>query len=79
MNYRHVVRLKYKLVTGDSVSYNSPPRVFSDPGFDLKLENGVLTVEMKEHHATVGSAIVRIRPHFAHGKFRQVCSTGGMR
>lgn len=63
MNDPHVVRLKYKLVTGDSVSYNSPPPVvFSDPGFDLKLENGVLTVEMKEHHATVGSAIVRIRP-----------------
>jgi hypothetical protein len=36
--------------------------VFSNPGFDLKLENGVLTVEMKEHHATVGSAIDRIRP-----------------
>jgi hypothetical protein len=63
MNDPHVVRLKYKLVTGDSVSYNSPPPlVFSTPGFDLKLENGVLTVEMKEHHATVGSAIERLRP-----------------
>jgi hypothetical protein len=63
MNDPHVVRLKYKLVTGDGVSYNSPtPIVFSDPGFDVKLENGVLTVDMKEHHATVGSAVERLRP-----------------
>ena len=63
MNDPHVVRLKYKLVTGDSVSYNSPPPVvFNDPGFDLKLENGILTVDIKEHHATVGSALERLRP-----------------
>jgi len=63
MNDPHVVRLKYKLVTGESVSYNSPsPVFFSDPGFDLKLANGILTVDMKEHHATVGSAVERIRP-----------------
>ena len=63
MNDPHVVRLKYKLVTGETVSYNSPtPVVFSDPGFDLRLENGILTVDMKEHHATVGSADERLRP-----------------
>jgi hypothetical protein len=63
MNDPHVVRLKYKLVTGDSVSYNSPPPVvFSDPGFDLKLENGILTVDMKEHFTTAGSADERLRP-----------------
>ncbi len=63
MNDPHVVRLRYKLVTGGSVSYNRPPPVsFGDSAFDLKLEDGILTAEMKEHHSSVGSAIERVRP-----------------
>ena len=63
MNDPHVVRLKYKLVTGESVSYNSPPPiVFSDPAFELKLEGGTLIAEMKEHHASPGSAMESVRP-----------------
>jgi hypothetical protein len=63
MNDPHVVRLIYKLTTDESVSYNSPsPIVFSDPAFELILENGILIAEMKEHHTSVGSAMENVRP-----------------
>jgi hypothetical protein len=63
MNDPHVVRLRYRVLTGETTSYDSPPAVaYCDPEFDLKLENGILTADMKEHHATAGSAIERIRP-----------------
>ena len=61
MNDPHVVALRYKLCTGQSVIYDSPPAVtHSDPSFDATLVGGILTIELKEHHATIGSAQTRV-------------------
>jgi hypothetical protein len=63
MNDPPVARLRYRLVTRERFSFNSPAPVhFSHPSCDFALDDGLLTVKMKEHHASAGSAIESIRP-----------------
>lgn len=53
----HVVSIRYKVCTGQTVTYDSPPPIsFSEPGFDGVLNGGILTITFKVHHATAGSA-----------------------
>jgi hypothetical protein len=64
MNDPHVVSLRYRVKTDKSVSYNKPPAVnVSDTACDMTLVDDILTVTMKEHHPTVGSAMARVRDH----------------
>jgi hypothetical protein len=64
MNDPHVVSLRYRIKTDKTVSYNNPPAVtVSEAAYDMTLVDDVLTVTMKEHHPTVGSAMARVRNH----------------
>jgi hypothetical protein len=58
MNDPHVERLRYRLnVNPIQLSFESPPPLFQEyDAFRIRLENGTVTVEMKEHHASVKSA-----------------------
>jgi len=58
MNDPHVDRLIYKLkVDADLLKFKNPPALSQDyQGFRVHLENGTLTIEMKEHYASVQSA-----------------------
>lgn len=57
----HVESLVYRVETPESVTYSSPPPVEGDlPAFRYRLADGVLRVEMKEHHATVETARERV-------------------
>ena len=62
MDDPHVVRLKYTLVTGDSVPTTHLHLSYHRSRFRSKLENGILTVDIIDDHATVGSAVERLRP-----------------
>ena len=64
MNDPHVVSLWYRVKTAETVSYNKPPAVtVNDSAYDMTLMDDVLTVTMKEHHPTVGSAMARVKGH----------------
>lgn len=58
MNDPHVERLRYRLkVNPSQLRFENPPSLFQEyDAFRIRLENGTLTVEMKEHHASVESA-----------------------
>lgn len=62
MNDPHVERLRYRLkVNPSQLIFESPPPLFQEyDAFHIRLENGTLTVEMKEHHASVKSAKEKI-------------------
>lgn len=62
MNDPHVERLRYRLkVNPSQLSFESPPPLFQEFGaFRIRLEDGILTVDMKEHHASVESAKEKI-------------------
>ncbi|MGO9600985.1 MAG: hypothetical protein ACLP7Q_23635 [Isosphaeraceae bacterium] len=56
----HVERLFYRLQPAQTVTYENPPPVHCETyAFRAKLDQGVLTVEMKEHHPTEQSARAR--------------------
>ena len=64
MNDPHVNSLRYKLVTDSAISYKNPPPLKDEnAAYSLTLEDGVLIVEMKEHHATIGSAMDQVANH----------------
>jgi hypothetical protein len=58
MNDPHVERLRYRLNVDFSLfSLENPPPLFQEfDGFRIRLEDEILTVEMKEHHASIHSA-----------------------
>ncbi len=58
----HVVSLTYHLETGDTVTFDAPPLVHEADLFTLRLEDDVLTVEMKEHFAKVEDAREAVEP-----------------
>ena len=62
MNDPHVDCLVYQLkIDTDLLKFKSPPALSQDyQAFRVQLEDGTLTVEMKEHHASVQSAKKRI-------------------
>jgi hypothetical protein len=62
MSEKHVVSISYCVSSDKNISYNNPPAVnVSREAYDLMLADGILTVTMKEHHPTLGSAIERVR------------------
>jgi hypothetical protein len=53
----HVVSLRYRLEPSKNVTFDNPQPVQSEPDeCRLRLENGVLTLEMKEHFASADDA-----------------------
>lgn len=56
MNDPHVASLRYRLVTDESVSFEAPPITSETDTFALRLEDDVLTVDLKSHFATVDEA-----------------------
>lgn len=63
MNDPHVESLQFRLLTSKGLKFINPPVLHHDEGrFTCRLENGQLTVEMKEHHASVASAKEAVRP-----------------
>jgi hypothetical protein len=53
MNDPHVELLIYRVVTPADVSFNNPPAIDGDlPAFRYRLENGCLTVTLKDHFVT---------------------------
>jgi hypothetical protein len=62
MNDPHVESLCYRLTIDETHGRfeNPPPLEHETAAYRMRLEDGVLTVEMKEHHATVESAKERV-------------------
>jgi hypothetical protein len=59
----HVVSLTYRLEAPEGVTFNDPPPLRRErPGFVLRLAEGELTAEMKEHHAREESARAAVEP-----------------
>jgi hypothetical protein len=57
MNDPHVESLTYRVVTPADVSFHNPPVIDGDlPAFRYRLENGSLTVTLKDHFATAREA-----------------------
>jgi hypothetical protein len=53
----HVASLRYRLVPGETVTFDCPPPVERETGpFRVRLEDGVATFEMLEHHASEETA-----------------------
>lgn len=53
----HVASLRYRLVPGETTSFDSPPPVeWETEAFRMRLADGVATFEMVEHHASEGTA-----------------------
>jgi len=53
----HVVALCYRLETAETVSFDNPRPVGGETGsFRLRLDNGKLTIELKEHFSSVDAA-----------------------
>jgi hypothetical protein len=59
----HVVALRYRLETGPQLSFNDPPPVERElDSFTIRLNNGHVHVEMKDHFATVAAARLEVEP-----------------
>jgi hypothetical protein len=58
MNDPHVERLRYRLkVDPNQLSFKNPPPISQEyDAFRIRLDDGILIVDMKEHHASVKSA-----------------------
>ncbi len=64
MNDPHVERLQYRLMTDQNYSYGNPKPVSQDfKPYRLTLDKGVLTVELHDHHPTIGSAMSAVKGH----------------
>lgn len=58
-----VEQLVYRLETGEGLRFAEPPPLPVDTaGFNARLENGILTVTMKDHYASVEAAKERVGP-----------------
>lgn len=59
----HVVSLRYRLETDERTRYNDPAPLEYEAGeFHLRLQEAVLTCEMKEHHSTERDARAAVEP-----------------
>jgi hypothetical protein len=64
MNDPHVEYIRYRLEVDELYGRfeNPPPLDHETDAYRMRLENGVLTIEMKEHHPTVDSARGKVEP-----------------
>jgi hypothetical protein len=62
MSDLHVVSLRYRLFVDEQYGRfeNPPPLEVENDAYQMRLEDGVLSVVMKEHYATVGAARQRV-------------------
>jgi len=64
MNDPHVVSLLYRAITDGTVAFNNPPPVENETEvFRMRLADGTLTFEMKEHFASGGEARKLVEPY----------------
>jgi hypothetical protein len=60
----HVVALHYTLETGPQLAFNDPAPLEKDKeAFTLRLADGHLRVEMKDHFATMDAARLEVQPY----------------
>ena len=60
----HVSTLIYRIETDETVVFDNPePLERETEAFRMRLADGVLRLEMKEHHASEQSARGRVEPH----------------
>jgi hypothetical protein len=60
----HIVALHYRVATGESVAFDNPPPLERDTeAFRIRLADGVLAIEMKEHYASETEARKRVQPY----------------
>jgi hypothetical protein len=60
----HVASLRYRFVAGETVSFDCPPPVERETeAFRMRLEDGVATFEMLEHHASEETARRRVEEY----------------
>lgn len=60
----HVVALHYKLETGPQLAFHAPAPVVRDTtAFSLRLDNGALCVELRDHFATAEAARREVEPY----------------
>jgi hypothetical protein len=53
----HVVSLRYRLQAADTVAFQNPPRIERETdAFQIRLEDGVATAWLKEHHSSPDNA-----------------------
>ena len=60
----HVVALHYRLETGPQLAFNNPAPLEKDTdAFALRLTDGHLRVDMKDHFAAVDAACLEVQPY----------------
>ena len=63
MREPHVVKLFYQLKSGEKTSFSDPPPIEeSREKFNLRLEEGQLVIEMKDHYPTAEDARQIVEP-----------------
>ena len=65
MNDPHVVALVFSVEHGPAVAYrgDAPAIEHQEPGFRVRLTDGTVRFELKEHYATKEEALERVRPY----------------
>lgn len=77
VNDPHVESLHYRLRTSEGLNFTNPPPLHHDEGrIRCRLEKGHLTVEMKEHHASVASAREVVRPFLENWEIAEAIRRG---
>lgn len=77
MNDPHVESLQYRLQTSEGLKFtNPPPLAYDERRFTCRLENDHLTVEMKEHHASVASAREVVGPFLENWEIAEALRRG---
>src|SRR6266581_4256742 len=56
MNDPHVETLTYRLEAADGITFEAPPKAWSNNVADFELKDGLLTARPKNHHAKIESA-----------------------
>lgn len=60
----HVAALHYRVTTGESVAFDNPqPLERETEAFRIRLADGVLTIEMKEHYVSETEVRKRVQPY----------------
>lgn len=60
----HVVSLLYRAITDENVAFNNPPPVENETeAFQMRLADGILTFEMKEHFTSEQEARKLVEPY----------------
>ena len=60
----HVVALRYRVITDEAVAFDNPPPVERETeAFRMRLADGIVTLEMKDHHSSEEAAREHVEPY----------------